>query len=115
MRRAPKSSTLRPSAASTTRRALLASTVCRWIWFMTSVSTSWASGSGAVTSRMGSSPNIGVPSATARTDPVNRKSRSQSRKSAVKMSRPSRYAMSAALKRRFSSCSSTLSSPQAIR
>jgi len=36
----------RPSADATMRCALVASTVCTWIWFMMNVSTSCASGSG---------------------------------------------------------------------
>ena len=65
MRRMPKSTTVLPSAAVTTREALEASTVCRWIWFMTALSTSCASGSGATTSQSGSCGKTGVPSGNA--------------------------------------------------
>ena len=69
-----------PCAAWMTRAAFVASIVCRPTAFITAVSTSCASMTGAVTSMTGSSAKTRSPSLIARTSPVNRREGSQSRK-----------------------------------
>ena len=71
-RRPPNSMTARPSAASTTRAALLAIMVWKRTVDRSAVSTSWASASGAVTRISGSPANTGIPSSIAQTSPVKR-------------------------------------------
>ena len=61
-----------PRAASTTRAALEAMSVSKCRRLISRVSTSCASGSGAVTRRIGSSAKTGVPSGMAWTSPVKR-------------------------------------------
>ncbi len=74
-RRAPNSTTARPLAASTTRRAFVAIIVWNNSVDSNAVSTIWASGNEAVTRISGSPAKTGVPSGMAQTSPRNRKSR----------------------------------------
>ncbi len=113
MRRMPKSITGRPAAAATTRAALDASTLWRCTWFMTTVSTSCASGSEASISSSGSSGKTGVPSGIAHTEPRKRNVPSQPRKSSLKPPSRARTSRSAAVKRSDSRYDSTSSRPQA--
>ena len=97
MRRMPKSITERPAAAATTRAAFEASTLWRWTWFITRVSTSCASGSDASISISGSSGKTGVPSGIAHTEPRKRNDSSQRRKSSRKPPSRARASRSAAV------------------
>ena len=71
-RRPPNSMSARPSAASTTRAALLAIMVWKRTVDSSAVSTSWASASGAATRTSGSPAKTGTPSSMASTSPVKR-------------------------------------------
>ena len=68
-RRRPNSITVPPSAACTTRLALVAISVWWLMMFSSAVSTSCASKMGAVTRISGSPGNTMVPSGTAYTSP----------------------------------------------
>jgi hypothetical protein len=113
--RRPKSTTGRPRAARTERTAFDAITVCRCAKLITAVSTSWASLIGAVTSISGSSGKTTVPSGTARTMPVKRSARSESRNAASKMRRPARKSIAVSEKLSALRYSSTSSRPEATR
>ena len=73
-RRRPKSSSVRPPATSTQRAALAATSDWKWISCSSTVSTSWPSSTGAVTSSTGSFGKKTVPSGSALTSPEKRSS-----------------------------------------
>ena len=97
------------------RAALDATTVSKCARLMMRVSTSCASGSGAVTRRSGSSGKNTVPSGSASRSPVKRRPASRSRNESSKRRVEASQSSSAALTRRLSRNSTTCASPAAMR
>ena len=118
-RRAPNSTIWRPAAAPTIRAARLATDVWKATIARSAVSTSCASGSGAVTRSSGAGGNTGTPSSTAHTSPLKptrgRYWSKNSRRTPCSAGSVRRCAMSSSVKRSPSKYAMACSSPAATR
>ena len=112
VRRAEKSITPRPSAASTTRAAFVASMDSRFTWFSMNVSASWHSITGPLTSMTGSPGKNISPSRIARTSPPNLSPPRKSRNPVSNMPSPSSASRSQSSNLRLRRYSTADSRPQ---
>ena len=114
-RRRPKSTSSFPDAASTQRAAFEATSVSKCSRLTSRVSTSCASGSGAITRNRGSSGKHTVPSRMASTSPVNRRVERRSTKASSNRPDAATQASSSGVARSASRYSTTCSRPAATR